>query len=113
MPMLFSYGTLQQEDVQIATFGRILSGTADTLSGYRVLPLRIRDEKVIRLSGKDIHPVLVATGNFTDKVTGTVFELTDQELAEADEYEVDDYQRVQATMQSGQRVWIYCGRGEQ
>ena len=26
MPLVFSYGTLQQEDVQLATFGRLLHG---------------------------------------------------------------------------------------
>lgn len=31
---LFSYGTLQQENVQRATFGRLLDGTPDALMGY-------------------------------------------------------------------------------
>ena len=34
MPLLFSYGTLQREDVQLTTFGRRLSGTRDELVGY-------------------------------------------------------------------------------
>ena len=34
MPLLFSYGTLQQDDVQRATFGRLLTGQRDTLPGY-------------------------------------------------------------------------------
>jgi hypothetical protein len=29
MPLLFSYGTLQQENVQLATFGRLLYGQKD------------------------------------------------------------------------------------
>jgi hypothetical protein len=33
MPLLFSYGTLQQEGVQRATFGRLLKGSADALVG--------------------------------------------------------------------------------
>ena len=37
MPKLFSYGTLQQEDVQLATFGRRLTGVSDALVGYREL----------------------------------------------------------------------------
>ena len=32
---LFSYGTLQTEAVQLATFGRKLVGEPDTLLGYR------------------------------------------------------------------------------
>jgi len=34
MPLLFSYGTLQDEPVQRATFGRKLEGSADGLSGF-------------------------------------------------------------------------------
>ena len=34
MPLLFSYGTLQQEDVQLATFGRLLQGQKDELLGF-------------------------------------------------------------------------------
>lgn len=33
---LFSYGTLQQETVQLSTFGRKLQGTADVLIGYHL-----------------------------------------------------------------------------
>lgn len=32
--LLFSYGTLQHKDVQIATFGRELTGRKDSLLGY-------------------------------------------------------------------------------
>ena len=35
MPHLFSYGTLQQEKVQLASFGRLLKGVADILPGWR------------------------------------------------------------------------------
>jgi len=31
---VFSYGTLQQEDVRFATFGRRLEGRADIMPGY-------------------------------------------------------------------------------
>ena len=31
MPLLFSYGTLQQAEVQLATFGRLLQGAPDAL----------------------------------------------------------------------------------
>lgn len=34
MEKLFSYGTLQLEQVQLDTFGRLLEGQADTLQGY-------------------------------------------------------------------------------
>lgn len=110
MPKLFSYGTLQQEDVQLANFGRLLSGQNDVLSGYIVGTLEITDERVIRESGKSIHPILKFTGMSSDRVPGTVFELTDAELVQADDYEVDDYVRVEAVLSSGTACWIYAQR---
>lgn len=47
MPSLFSYGTLRQSDVQLATFGRLLDGTPDTLVGYRLGKIEITDLDVI------------------------------------------------------------------
>ena len=108
MELLFSYGTLRQKDVQIANFGRELVGTTDTLPNYRVDEIRITDERVLRESGKALHPILRYTGNPKDQVTGTVFELTTKELLQADDYEVDDYQRISATLKSGCNCWIYA-----
>lgn len=108
MPLLFSYGTLQQEDVQIANFGRALSGRRDSLQGYVLGDIEITDERVIRESGKKIHPILYFTGREQDEVLGTVFDITDAELAQADDYEVADYVRVEARLTSGKRSWIYA-----
>lgn len=108
MPLLFSYGTLQQEEVQIANFGRALTGNKDTLECYVVGEIEITDERVIRESGKAIHPILRFTGNSMDAVDGTVFEITDLELAQADDYEVEDYVRVAANLKSGAECWIYA-----
>lgn len=58
MPLLFSYGTLQQKEVQIANFGRELLGKKDILQGYIVGEIEITDERVLRESGKAIHPIL-------------------------------------------------------
>ncbi|MEE9580231.1 MAG: gamma-glutamylcyclotransferase family protein [Nitrosomonadaceae bacterium] len=108
MEKLFSYGTLQQKDVQLSTFGRLLNGTQDALIGYVVSKVKITDQKVIDASGTDIHPILKFTGNESDVVNGTVFEITKSEMAQADEYEVDDYIRVATTLNSGNNAWIYA-----
>ena len=105
--LLFSYGTLQQRDVQLATFGRALSGLADELVGFRQSLVRITDPEVIRTSGKDRHPIVRQTGVEADRVAGTVFEITEEELANADRYEVSDYQRVSAPLASGRTAWVY------
>lgn len=107
MPKLFSYGTLQQENVQLETFGRRLAGQADQLAGFVQTEIAIEDPEVVRASGKTHHPMLVFTGRPGDDVNGTVFDITDAELAQADDYEVDDYQRVSVTLVSGVQAWVY------
>ena len=52
MEYLFSYGTLQQKNVQLENFGRILKGSKDVLQKYIVKELEIADEHVLRLSNK-------------------------------------------------------------
>ena len=100
MEKLFSYGTLQQKNVQIETFGRKLKGVKDTLLGYCLSEIEIKDVAVIKASGKIFHPILRFTGNSRDEVSGTVFEITKEELQQADEYEVKEYQRVMAKLKS-------------
>jgi len=104
--LLFSYGTLQQDSVQMASFGRLLKGRADTLPGYRQTLIAITDPEVVRTSGKAYHPI-VAPGDAGDCVPGTVFEITAEELAAADRYEVSDYKRVAARLASGVTAWVY------
>lgn len=105
---LFSYGTLQQDNVQLATFGRLLKGQADHLIGYQLGEIEITDPSVIAKSGKCFHPMLIKTDNPNDKVSGVVFDITEDELAQADEYEVADYSRVEAKFESGVTAWIYA-----
>lgn len=106
---LFSYGTLQQREVQVATFGRELAGKPDVLCGYRLIPLTINDAKVVQLSGKGIHMIAVSTGNPDDRIEGTLFELTRTEMEAGDRYEVDAYVRVEVTLESGRSAWAYVG----
>ena len=107
MPLLFSYGALQQEGVQLETFGRRLVGGADALVGYRQSLAKIEDQEVIRKSGKTEHPIVARTGLDEDRVPGMAFEVSEAELAEADAYEVDAYQRVLAPLASGLTAWVY------
>lgn len=104
---LFSYGTLQQEDVQMASFGRRLSGRGDAMPGYRQSMLEITDPEVVRTSGKRFHPVVSASGDPRDEVPGTLFEITPAELAAADAYEVSDYKRIAVRLKSGTEAWVY------
>jgi len=105
--LLFSYGTLQSVEVQLETFGRELVGSNDILLGYKLNQVKIHDQNVVMLSGESYHPIAVATGDGADEIPGMVFEITTQELAQSDEYEVDEYQRVLGSLKSGKQAWVY------
>jgi gamma-glutamylcyclotransferase (GGCT)/AIG2-like uncharacterized protein YtfP len=107
---LFSYGTLQQENVQRATFGRVLKGQPDALVGFKQELVEITDPDVLAKSGERFHPIVTYSGNDTDRVPGMVFEITSAELAAADAYEVADYERIAVTLASGVGAWVYVQR---
>ncbi len=104
---LFAYGTLQNPEVQIATFGRRLAGHPDTLPGYALSAIEITDPGVIAASGQARHPIITATGDDNDRVQGAVFEITPDELEAADRYEAGEYQRVRVRLASGTGAWAY------
>lgn len=107
MPYLFSYGTLQKEKVQLETFGRLLEGNSEVLSNYKLNQVEITDPEVLRKSEEKFHPIIEFSGDPSDKVSGTLFEITMEELKHADDYEVDDYQRIEVTFDSGRKGYIY------
>lgn len=112
MPTLFSYGTLQYDEVQISTFGRLLKGVADVLPGYKIIPLQIKDENVIAISGEETHKIVVPSDEPSGSVPGIIYEITDDELLHADSYETDDYERQLLTMASGTKAWAYVQPSE-
>lgn len=112
MEKLFSYGTLQLEQVQLSTFGRSLQGTSDSLIGYHLDTVKITNPEVIRKSGTDTHPILRHTGHVEDEVHGTVLSITPSEFKNADTYEADDYHRIAVTLKSGMDAWLYVAKEE-
>jgi|SRR6185369_2808790 gamma-glutamylcyclotransferase (GGCT)/AIG2-like uncharacterized protein YtfP len=107
---LFTYGTLQLEEVQLATFGRVLEGRPDALPGYRLVTIAIKDEAFVLHSGSAQHRNLQFTGDTSDLVEGRVFVLTKDELERSDNYEPEDYGRVQVELQSGTKAWVYLNK---
>jgi hypothetical protein len=105
--LLFSYGTLRQENVQRAAFGRLLEGWPDALPGYSIGPVTITDPHVIAVSGADTHTIARPSGNPADRVPGLVFSITPDELAAADRYEVGDYRRILVPLASGAEAFLY------
>jgi gamma-glutamylcyclotransferase (GGCT)/AIG2-like uncharacterized protein YtfP len=61
-----------------------------------------------RSVGQKFHPVIIETGNPADEVRGTLFLISEVELAAADAYEASDYKRVQVTLKSGRSAWVYA-----
>lgn len=61
--LLFSYGTLQLPEVQMAQFGRLLEGSDDALPGYAQTLVEITDPDVIAKSSQRFHPIVTETGN--------------------------------------------------
>ena len=108
---LFTYGTLQLEEVQLDTFGRKLEGRPDVLPGYRLVTIRIEDADFVAKSGTADHRNLEFTGNASDFVEGIVFSVTREELEKSDSYEPEGYERVAVPLQSGTNAWIYLNRG--
>jgi gamma-glutamylcyclotransferase (GGCT)/AIG2-like uncharacterized protein YtfP len=110
--LLFSYGTLQQHDVQRSTFGRELDGRPEAIVGYELDYVTITDPHVIATSGSDRHPIIRPSSDPDAAIEGTVFALSAADLAAADEYEVDAYRRVAVPLRSGDRAWVYVYAGE-
>src|SRR5215813_4594110 len=111
MPLLFSYGTLQQEAVQLSTFGRHLRGYPDALVGFEQTVLTIEDPAFVATSGKADHAIVKFTGRNDRRVNGMVFEVTESELTRADAYEPAGYTRIVATLASGKQAWVYADAG--
>lgn len=108
MPLLFSYGTLQQEAVQLSTFGRCLEGHVDELVGFEPSVLKIADPEFVASSGKSHHAIVRFNGRADSRVRGMVFELSDRELTQADRYEPAGYTRISAVLASGKEAWVYA-----
>jgi gamma-glutamylcyclotransferase (GGCT)/AIG2-like uncharacterized protein YtfP len=108
MPLLFSYGSLQEEPVQLSTLGRRLNGHSDQLVAFEQSLVRIEDPQVVATIGKTHHANVRVNGNEDSRVPGMVFEVSDAELARIDEYEAAfAYERIAARLASGGQAWVY------
>ena len=107
---LFSYGTLQQPEVQRATFGRLLEGEPDVLPGYTLGLVAIREPEIVATSGLTHHLNIVPSGRAEDEIPGMVLQVTEAELRAADAYEdPSHYRRMRVRLKSGREVFVYIG----
>lgn len=108
---LFSYGTLRDPAVQDALFGRRVAEDADALIGYRLDWIDITDDTVVGLSGSNRHVILHRTGDVSDRIEGAALDLSEAELAVADDYETDAYVRIEVALESGIAAFVYVDPG--
>lgn len=102
---LFSYGTLQRDDVQLQLFGRLVRGVKDILNGYKIASIEITDESFLATGADKFQKTLIQSKD--DFIEGTVLEITNEELLIVDKYEPVNYQRVKVNLNSNKVAWIY------
>ena len=84
LPILFSYGSLQLESVQLSTFGRRLHGSRDELVGAERDKVEITNPQVAATLGKTHHDNVAFNGKAEGRVPGMAFEIADDELGSVD-----------------------------
>ena len=94
---LFSYGTLQDEDVQKSLLNRKLKGKRDILIGYCISQKKFK--------GK--YPIVEVSKNRSDDVKGKVFKVSYVELYEIDAFAANIFNRMEITLKSGTKAWVY------
>jgi Gamma-glutamyl cyclotransferase, AIG2-like len=98
-------------DERIVVLLRHTATTRSAIVGYDLDYVTITDPHVVATSGSDRHPILRPTDRPDAHVDGTVFTISETELAAADEYEVDAYQWISVPLRSGPRAWVYVFAG--
>ncbi|MEJ1223142.1 gamma-glutamylcyclotransferase family protein [Sediminicola sp. 1XM1-17] len=94
---LFTYGTLQDLEIQFRLFGRKLTGYPDALIGYEM-----SDKKIM---GK--YKVIHESQNQNNSLKGVRYTMEFQELLITDTYEGKAYKRILVTLASGKKAWVY------
>ena len=97
MDYLFTYGTLQDLQVQSYIFMRTLKGKPDSLPGFKKMENAVYGR----------YPLVVKTEKSEDWVRGMVYEVTSSELEKADIYETTAYTRKKFALKSGIEAWVY------
>lgn len=103
---IFSYGTLQLEGVQKALFGRLVPMADDVLTGFETVTIEIEDPDVLEYSGVATHLALVPAAAEAE-IPGKVLTLEPGDLPAVDQYEGENYRRVEVPLASGTAAWVY------
>jgi len=111
MPLLFCYGTLQEDRVQLAVFGRLVQSERDCLAGYELSHVQIENDHIssaTTIAGSQHYANLKFTERTTAQVNGLALDVSDAELEAADAYEKEvGYERIPVRLSSGRLAWVY------
>jgi gamma-glutamylcyclotransferase (GGCT)/AIG2-like uncharacterized protein YtfP len=111
VPLIFSYGSLQQEAVQLATYGRVLHGDPDELIGWVRTEIAVPKRHKAAAAGLTHYANVERSSQLGNRVAGTVFDITEAELAATDAYELEaEYGRVLAALASRRSAWVYVSQ---
>ncbi len=100
---VFSYGTLQDPEVQKELYNRVLEGQPDRISGYVLESINLPDSSFNYIS----YSIAKLTGNPQDSIEGFVFYLSEHELKITDTYESEGYERFKIKLDSGIEAIMY------
>ena len=86
--------------MQHRVFGRVVGGVRDALEGFELGAIMIdgNEYRALRPGG-------------AARIEGLVLRLTDDDLAKADAYETEAYTRIEVTLVSGRRAFVYVATG--
>lgn len=105
--LLFFYDRFKSPGLQLQHYGRKLSGTQDTLSGYALNNSMINGFSMTENGESTMSCMAIKSKESGDKITGMVYEVTGEELVRTDQLSDPNSKRVLATTDSGVEVWVY------
>lgn len=108
--LVFAYGILKIEKIQVKNYGKKLEGSSDILRGYKLNSITIKDTVLIEDIETNNFEIAVNTKDENDIIEGFVFEINGEELAKTDQYLNTHYMRVLETNQKGEDVWVYVSK---
>lgn len=95
--LLFSYGTLQEPEIQEKILNRRLKGTKAILLGYKKYEKRMMNK----------YPIIEQSDDAKAMVSGILYKVSNYELYKIDLYESLAYTRIQAKLKSSVKAWVY------
>jgi gamma-glutamylcyclotransferase (GGCT)/AIG2-like uncharacterized protein YtfP len=112
VPLIFSYGSLQEEAVQLSVYGRVLRAEPDEILNCVRERIAVPSRHKAAASGVTHYANVTFTAGSGGRVAGKVLELTETELTLTDDYERDaEYVRVTTILASGRHAWVYVSSG--